>query len=553
MKIRIRKICKYNCNRNYMINIDMRNHLNVIALSLFLVATGFSQERAQWSKEYERNGHYEILTERDGMLYLSYSATNTPFYDQGSDMNILKVDATSLNLVKDISVNNLEDHEYYGIQTVSAEEGLAHIYFHRSKNKQWVVSAQIYDYSNLERAEVVDLAKFDILSNDRNVGPDVFLEESRWPYGFVLSGDKRKMAVYSYQEKVTKGKQTLFQYAVIDLADSLKVLHQDEYLTAKESNHYRVKDMHLSDDGALYYLEKSYVDDRDLEFVNKKPAYIYSIIKLSGDSTDYIYDIAPKGDFIDNLKVGTGQNGQVYAAGYLSEKPFDEKVGMYFLSLDDNGYKVAESRESYSSRAIETIRRKEKDDLNKEYRVVDIMANGGVVYVVKQYRDVDVRRQMVNNFGGINRANQWQSTTTFYYENMIIEAMNPVTGDLMWIAVNPRDNSQMIDNLSPFMISTQFFLNENLYIVYNDKIENLERIRSGNKIKGANVPGDKVVPVVGRIDKMGRVDYISLDTEEEKSYVPYGGVFVGNSDLYFVRSRNFRDMKIGKIALTSIK
>jgi hypothetical protein len=537
----------------------MRSILLALVLCILIFGEGLGQGKDgfTWSDKYEDDGHYMLLAEtEDGVIALRKYDTRIPERDRDARLELIKYDE-NLQILHSVELKDLEESSYEDITTVYSKEGIAHIYYQTFKSGSVRVSAQLFDLNDLRKIEIVDLANFKIKSNRNQRITELSQLDIYFPLDVELSQDKSKMVLFYNQEQVGKRKETNHQYTVIDIQNQFNIIHQGEFYSDNRSDKYRLTDINVSNTGALNYLLKSYKDDSNREFINKKPAYTYELHHMVGnDSIDYIYDIKPKGEFIDKLVLGSDDDN-VYISGYIRERPMGKITSSYFLALDEIGDKISESREKYRPREIEDMQGKKDTELNENFRVIDLIVGDKVVYVVKQYIRLD-RTQLNNNMGFRNNGfgnngfgNNGFGNLDFDwdFEEVIIEGYSKSTGDMMWVVTNPRRQEENQQFVRSFIRGYIELRDDNLHMFYNESPDNVERIRRREKLKRTDVPGDTTEPMMAKVNSSGEISYRSL-RGERRFHVPYSGVLIGAKNFYLIHSRsNFNEYRIGKSSL----
>jgi len=528
---------------------------NILIFFLSFTVTGLisqTNSNVQWSERYKDDGHYTLLSETtDGVIALRKYRTRYPDRDREADLELIKFD-NELNLTYAVELRDLEESSYADLGTIVSPEGIAHIYYQTTKSGKIIVSAQLFDKDDLHKKDIIDLAQFKIKSRRNQRAKNIDEISVLYPMDYRLSSDKSKLVIFYSQDKVGKRKEANYQYAVINLTNGFSLIHEGAFYSDERSDRYKISDIELSNNGELTYLLKRFVRDNKTEFINKKPAYAYEVHHMSGDTTDYIYDIKTKGKFIDNLKLGSDNEGSVFVAGYIRKKPFGPITSTYFLALDALGYEIAHSYDKYRPREIEDMQNKKDTELDDDFKVVDVLATDDVVYVIKQYRRVTtVRRNDNVGFRNTGFGNNNLGTLTYDwdFEELVVEGYSKNSGEMMWSVTNPRRHEENREYIRSFIQGYHQVIGHDLYLFYNERPENMERIRRKEKLKWANIPGDTTEPTFARINQDGEISYRSINGER-RYHIPKSGVLVGQNNIYLIHSRsNFDDFKIGKSSI----
>ena len=501
-----------------------------------------------WSDIYEDDGQHSLITSHNNSLYATRIHKYKIFSRDGR-MELIKYD-NNLKIEYVVEIEDLEDSPYEDIGTIATPEGIMHLYYQSFKNGKMIVSGQIFDYTDLHKLDIVDLVEFKSKNSKNERLSELSLLENIKPLDFKLSPDKSKLVLFFHQEKYNKRKETFYQYKVFNLGDGISVLHEGSFFSDAQSDKYLIKDIDLADNGDLNYLLKSFTKNNTTEFINKKPVYAYEIHHLTGDSTEYIYDIKVNNEFIDDLKITSGNNGEVYAAGLIREKPYGKSNAAYFITLDPTGKKISEDRSQYKPRQIKEIERKKKDELRSEFKIIDVLNGNKMVFVIKQ----SIERESTtanNNLGGFNtgigRNNLNRFNISWNLDQVIIEGYSKATHEMSWITTNQRKQHDNDEYIGEFIIGHHQLFNDNLYLIYNERPVNIDRLRKKDKLKTTDVPGDSVEPTIVKINQEGDIKYKTIQGEKN-FYIGKSGILIDENGLNLISSKSFYSKyKIGKV------
>lgn len=533
-------------------------HKSKIIIIVFLIASHFNSfsqdDRVRWSEKYDEDGHYTLLTETaDGVIVLRKDNTDYPDFDRGAYLELVKFDL-DLKVSYSVELKDLEKSSYENVRTITSPEGIAHIYYQRTKSGEIIVSAQLFNLEDLRKTEIVDLARFKVKSRKDQRATELNDLDIIYPIDVVLSQDKSKLGIYFNQEQVGKRRESYYQYVVIDVDNQFNALHNGDFYSDNRSDKYKISDLDLSNNGELTYMIKRYKEDVKTEFINKKPAYTYELHHMAGDTTDYIYDISTKGDFIDRLMVSSDDDGNVFVAGYIRKKPQGEITSAFFLGLDPLGYDLAKSRDKYRPREIEEMQGKKDTELDDDFKIVDLIAADDIVYCIKQYRRYISTRGNNNmgyrntgfGTGGFRNNNFGDIDYNWDFEEVVIEGFSKNTGEMLWSVTNPRRQEENQQYVRGFIRGHHQVEGNDLYLFYNERPENVERLRKREDLKSTNMPGDQSEPMMVRVNSEGDIKYRSIKGEK-RYHVPNTGVLIGEVNLYFIHSKsNFDKFMIGK-------
>lgn len=523
----------------------MKIIFQILCLLIFSTGTFAQVKSIVWGEEYKDRGYYSIIGESEDAFFVE-RIYNANFKNREVDRELLRFDK-DCELTHGVEVRDIEKSSYESIATVNTPEGLAHIYYQTTKKGQHFVSAQLFDHKTLRKTEIVDLATFKIYKNSQRMVRQDGNFEVTFPLDVITSRDKTKLAIMFDQEKVGKQKVNYHQYCVIDLTQGLGILQQGDFFSDDQSRKYSISDRHLSNSGKLTYAIKKYVKNNSTEHINKKPAYDYEIHHMSGDSMEYIYDIKVRKSYIDKLILGTDNEDNLYISGFMRKQPFGDVQKSFLMGLDNLGYERFTVKEEYTKRDIKKIVGKERKTLYDDFETIDIFPTDDIVYVVRQYRRRNSRNNTFNNTGFRNqRFNTFDNLTYFWdYDEVIIEGFGRRTGEKLWTIVNDRENED--DNeYSRYFITGQYELvNNDLYLIYNEREENMIRIRRKENLKRTDIPGDQTAVTIARINSFGEIQYQLLD-QENHFHLPEEGAFIGKESIYlFKHHKNLRRFYVG--------
>jgi hypothetical protein len=522
----------------------------VIALFVFLSASLTSNaqlESIAWSEEFKDRGYYSLIGESQDAFFAERKY-NTSSNDRDADLELLRFNQ-DLNLTHTVQLKDIEKGSYASIATVNSPEGLAHIYYQTSKNGEHYISAQLFSHDDLRKTEIIDLAKFKINDGSRwNATQDRDFQYS-YPLDIVMSKDKTKLAIIFDQEQVGKKDRNFYQYSIVDLSAKFQILFEGSFYSDDSSDKYSTSARHLSNSGKLTYAIKKYVKNNSTEHINKKPAYDYEIHHMTGDSTEYIYDIKIRKEYIDKLTIGSDSEDNLYISGYIRKQPFGDIKKSFLLGLDPLGYERYSVKEEYTRRDVKKIVGKENNKLDENFQTIEVLPTDNIVYIIRQYRRRGSNNTNMNNSGfNRNRYNQFNTREYYWnYDEVVIEGVGKETGEVLWTTVNMREQEDN-DTYSRYFITGQIeVLNNNLLLIYNEREENIQRIlRKDDDLKRTDIPGDKTAITLAMINPSGKLKYKVLN-EENNFHLPTKGVHIGvDSIYYFSQHKNYKNFYVGK-------
>lgn len=535
---------------NHKFDNSMKSLLNIFLLLLLTFSVTSQNDVIQWSEEFSDRGYYSILGESEDAFFVERKY-NTRFNNRDVDIELFRFNK-ELELTHAVELKDIEKSSYESIATINSPEGLAHIYYQTTKKGEHFVSAQLFDHKALRKTEIVDLARFKIIKNsDRMVRQDENYQFT-FPVDILLSRDKSKMAIVFDQEKAGKNKKNYHQYCIINIVDGFSIMHQGDFYSDDESNKYSFSDKHLSNSGKLTYAIKKYVRNNNTEHINRQPAYDYEIHHMSGDSSEYIYDIRVRKEYMDKLTLGSDEEDNIYLAGYIREQPAGNIMKSFLMSLDALGYERYTVKDKYSKRDIKQILGKEDDELNQNFETIDILPARDIVYVIRQYRRRGSRSSNFNNGGFYgNRNNQFNNLVYHWeYDEVVVDGVGIETGEIQWTTVNPREHEDDNTHSRYFITGQAELVNNNLVFIYNEREENILKIRRNEDIKRTDIPGDRTSITLTRINPNGDIQYKVMN-EEDHFHLSERGAFIGKSSVYFFNHhKNYKDFFVGKSSIS---
>ncbi len=524
----------------------MIKFLNIIFLLAFAINGSSQNDPILWGEEYEDRGYYSLIGEADGAIFVERKY-NTRLNNRDVDLELFRFNQ-DMELTHAVELRDIEESSYESIATINSPEGLAHIYYQTSKKGEHFISAQLFDHKTLRKTEIVDLARFKIIKRSKQMIQQDGNYQYTFPLDILLSKDKSKLAIIFDQEKAGKKKKNFHQYSVIDLNSGFSILHQGDFYSDDRSDKYAFSDKHLSNSGKLTYAIKKYVKNNGTEHINKKPAYDYEIHHMSGDTMEYIYDIPVRKEYLDKITLGSDDEDNLYLAGYIRKQPFGDITKSFFMSLDALGYERFTHKDTYTRRDIKHIQGKENKELDENFQTLEILPTDQIIYVVRQYRRRGSRNSNFDNGFYRNRYNTSFNNLIYHwdYDEVVIEGMGRNTGEILWTKVNPREHED--DNtFSRYFITGQMeIINNNLVFVYNEREENILKIRRKERLKRTDIPGDRTAITIARLNPDGDLQY-NIIGQEDYYHLPQRGVLLGNNTVYFFHHhKNYKKFSVGK-------
>ena len=117
---------------------------------------------------------------------------------------------------------------------------------------------------------------------------------------------------------------------------------------------------------------------------------------------------------------------------------------------------------------------------------------------------------------------------------------------MMWSVINPRRQEENQQYVRSFITGYNLLIGNDLYLFYNERADNVERLRKKEKLKWINMPGDHSEPVIVKVNSEGDIKYRSLKGEK-RYHVPNTGVLIGQRNFYLIHSKsNYDRFVVGK-------
>lgn len=526
----------------------MKSTLTYIYIFLFFAASSQNSESI-WSREHKIDGYERILGVHENNVFLQRCLRGY-FEDRKYSSELARYDSTG-KVTHIIGVEDLETRDYQELYAVNTDKGIAVIYLTTDPkaDKYFLLSAQMYSHEDLTPYEIRDLMQVRYRRIYKPRIKDFDTYNSLIDIDFELSEDKSKLAIIYSEERIGKEKYSIFEYTVFDLTDGMKRIHDGYIETEGKSDLYINMDIAVSNIGDFAMLLKEYREDRNLEFYGKNPSYKYSIYYEPRSQEPFIYDIPIKKYFVDEMRLAISDYGDVYLTGLLRNKPGNNVYGTVFTKLKAEGNLDFYLEDTFSKKEIKTIRLKDKDRLQDEYEVVDIRITDNIVFGVYQYSNIlqDRDESRLNNrfaFGQVpTRINEY-----YHKQNLFVHGFDLASGDRKWTVVNPRRQSDY-DDYEYFTFGNLSLYKGNLFMVYNESLDNHSRVRIGKAPKTVWFPRQRTTVTMVKITPRG-VMSDQLLSSEDHYYVPYQGFYINHDELILLKmKKNYKQFNLGRISL----
>jgi len=512
-------------------------------LILLSSSTLMAQGKLQWSTEHKIDGQKRIVAVQDGSIYLQRSLRG---YFQDSDYvsDLSKYDASG-QLTHVIPVENLENRSYQEIAAVNTDMGIAIIYLstHYQDDKYLLLAAQLYSHADLSPLEVIDLKKIKYTQGAKSTIRDYRDNNGLADIEITYSADRSKLAVSYVEERVGNDRYSKIDFSVYSLDNKLTEVNTGIIRTEERSDKYQLQDISVNNRGDLAYLMKEYKDNRNIEFVDKRPGYRYSLYYFPKGRTEFIYDIPSQQYYIDNMQVVLDDEGMLYTNGMVREKPSNDIYGTFTTKVDTVGIKVYENTQLYSKREIKKIRGKEKRNIRENYDILDMLIEGDKLYAVYEY--YDIRREGFNDprfmNNGLNRPLDFVDYA--YKEDILLHGLSTATGDRLWTTVLPKRTSDF-DAYEQYTTGNMWLHDGSIYLLSNETEGNLTRVKEGKNPRGLDLPGRTAVLLLQKVTPDGQADKTVLKEQDRYLIMNEGSLMVDNALYLLVSHRNDRNFKL---------
>ena len=527
---------------------------SIFVISFIISSPCLHGQEVQWSHELKVGGYERIIATIDNHTIVQRSRREH-FEDRDLESELARYNDIG-KVTHIIPVDDLEKQDFQEITAINTNLGIAVVYLTTDprKKQNFLLAAQIYDHTTLAPKEIVDLMTVKYRRPDKPTVGAYRYSGSAIDIDYEFSEDRSKFAIFYSEEQIGKDDYTLIQYAVYDLENGMAEINAGQIETEKDSDKYLIADLAVDSAGNTAILMKEYEDDRGLEFIDRRPSYRYSLYYEPSDSSDYIYDIPMKRYFVDVLMASFDREGNIFLTGMCRKKPANDVYGTVLAKLTPQGELAYLNYDTYSPREVKRIRKKEKDDIQSEYDVIDIKVADDIVYGIYQYtstrydRDINNTALRATAFGSSFNNQRFDYREYNYKENVVVHGFTPATGERVWTSVNQRKQSDF--NFYEYWSYGNILLDgNNLLLLYNERKKNLKRIDEGKNPNNTDLPDRKTIVNLVKISPSGTSDSKVL-SEESYYYLPYEGSYLSDGQLSLIRVRkNFRSFYIGHYKL----
>lgn len=252
---------------------------------------------------------------------------------------------------------------------------------------------------------------------------------------------------------------------------------------------FQVENYEVDRNGNVYILGKL-LDRSNMTLFSNRPYYSYVIVAYRDKGRDVKqYDVSLGDDFITDLTIRVGNDGDLICAGFYSERTTQSMKGSFFSKINAETKRMYDIRkgefdsEFLSQFMSERRARKKRELYNYRIDRLVLRSDGGALIVAEQFFVRVTTQTDANGFT--------TTTTTYYYNDIITINMNP-DGSIEWATRIPK---RQIDGSGFFSSYAMTISQGKIYFIYNDHPKNLTRT-DYRKIKNFNGKRSAVTLVV---------------------------------------------------------
>jgi hypothetical protein len=329
-------------------------------------------------------------------------------------------------------------------------------------------------------------------------------------FDYAISRDSSKLLIFSNLPFDRRGSEKL-SLNVYDTKLDLQWKKTVE-LPFPDRN-FQVENYEVDKNGNVYLLGKLYENTGLVTiFRQSTPNYSYVIVAYRNDGEDVKnYDVSLGEDFITDLTIRVGNNGDLICAGFYSERSTQGMKGAFFSKIN------AETKEMYDIKRgafkpefleqfMSKRRSKKKRGELYNYRIDQLVlrSDGGALMIAEQFYIRVTTRTDANGFV--------TTTTTYFYNDIIAVNINP-DGTVAWAARIPKRQSDGSGAFSSYAMSIS---GGKIYFIYNDHPKNITRT-DYRKIKNFN--GKKSIVTLATLSADGSYEKIPLFSNRDENIV----------------------------------
>lgn len=285
-------------------------------------------------------------------------------------------------------------------------------------------------------------------------------------FDYAISRDSSKILMYANLPFERRGGERL-SLTVYD--NRLKKQWTKAVELPFRDRNFEVENYEVDRNGNVYILGRL-IDRGNISLFGNRPYYSYVIVAYRNNGKDVKqYDVSLGNDFITELTIRVGNNGDLICAGFYSERNTEGMKGAFFSKINAEtkrmyDIKKGEFDSEFLAQFMSKRRARKKRELFS-YRIdrLVLRSDGGALMVAEQFF-VRVTTQ--------TDANGFQTTTyTYYYNDIIALNMNP-DGSIEWATRIPK---RQIDGSGAFSSYAMTISKGKIYFIYNDHPKNLDR------------------------------------------------------------------------------
>ncbi len=520
----------------------------LILLYIFspLLSLAQSDYHMIWSEIEKDQAQIHLISAKNGIFV---QGEKSELFKSKKQFFLTRFD-NNLNFTESVLLGDLKPENYFNLETVDTPDGLAHLYTHIGRrNRKINLSVQYYKHDNLSKGQNSKLIAFDIRNKPTLHLYDGSISVGEPPFSVIQSDDRSKVCVFIKQEKVGKRKVTNYQYAVFDALEGFKLLHQGDFDSDDISKKYSLIDNHLSNKGVFMVLLKKYNRKRTKSTKNKKPDFIHQLYYFASPNNSFSYDVNIKKYFVEDINILSDSYGNALLAGTLRLKSKNKVIGHYLLKIDSTGNELFENIDRFSIDDIDVISTMSKDYISRKYQTIDLLSNDTFVYIVSQYIDV-VQNDNYRYEGRFYRQNYLNLNREYFdLRTVIIDAYNIMSGEKVFLTTIPINHVEWLGKFrQPYFTSNTFkILDNNLFMFYNERYDNFERMKNNKRLKDMEVSRTRSVSAIASVNNKGDVFINPLDSKDNM-YLSPNGVLLDNYKLYFIKqSSDLSYYQVGKL------
>lgn len=306
-----------------------------------------------------------------------------------------------------------------------------------------------------------------------------------------LQGQRKEVAKISAKRRMNKGgfdyaisrdSSRILMYAALPFerrgGEKLSLTVYDDKLNQQwtkdvelpfRDRDFQVENYEVDRRGNVYILGRL-IDRNNISLFGNRPFYSYVIVAYRNNGKDVKqYDVSLGDDFITDLTMRVGNDGDLICAGFYSERTTQSMKGSFFSKINAETKKMYDIKKGeFDSEFLAQFMSKRRARKKRElfnYRIDQLVlrSDGGALMVAEQFF-VRVTTQ--------TDANGFQTQTyTYYYNDIIAINMNP-DGSIEWATRIPK---RQIDGSGAFSSYAMTISKGKIYFMYNDHPKNINR------------------------------------------------------------------------------